>query len=137
MRQILIIMIKVELFLDAYLIVSTLCTRYVTTDCPAHPQRQDELYLLLVVIPFFVLKLIAVNCCMSPQSVIMHIALFFVLQPICCAIWEIIALTAVARGLTGCHFNLPLFNMFLLLLINLQPLLGTIIVMPYAAFRFC
>jgi hypothetical protein len=70
MRQILITMVKIEIFFDVYLLVCTLTSKYKSLDCAAHPQKSNEIYLIFVILPFFVLKLLAFNCCTSPQSVI-------------------------------------------------------------------
>lgn len=72
-----------ELFFDVYLLSSILVSKYTSVDCPVHPQRLTEEFMAFVVAPFFVIKLIAINCCMSPQSVILQLALLWVLQPVC------------------------------------------------------
>ena len=40
-------------------------------------------------------------------------------------------------NMTGCKFNLPLFNLFLLIIINLQALIYVCLFVPYMTWRFC
>ena len=116
-RQIVMCMIKFQLIFNVYLIACTLTSRFKSLDCAAHPQRSVELYIVAVSLPFFILKLIAINCCTSPQSVILQMALFFLIEPLFGAAWEVYAITTVF-DLQGCTFTLALFNLFFLLALN-------------------
>ena len=136
MRQVLMTLVVLELVFAVYLISCTLTSRYKSQDCAAHPQRSVELYILSVTLPFFILKLIALNCCTSPQAVIMQLLFFFLIQPFAQTAWEIYAVTTTFN-LTGCTFTLALFNLFLLLLLNLQALVFVMIVLPYMIYKFC
>ena len=135
-RQIVMFMVKLELVFNVYLIACTLTSRYKSLDCAAHPQRSVELFILAVTLPFFIFKIIALNCCTSPQSVVLQLALFFLIQPLFAAAWEIYALLTVF-DLQGCTFTLALFNLFLLLALNLQSLVFAVCVLPYMVCKFC
>jgi hypothetical protein len=74
MRQHLIRLLKFEIFLDVYIIGSTLIAKFLYERRPfctsGKPQKTNEIFIAGVIVPFFVVKLIALNCCTSPQSVV-------------------------------------------------------------------
>jgi hypothetical protein len=66
MRRVLICMTCFESIFDVYLLSCIIASKYTTVDCPVHPQMLTEIFMAFVIAPFFIIKLIAINCCMSP-----------------------------------------------------------------------
>lgn len=137
MRQILITVLKFEIFLDVYIIVSTLVARFTATPCDVgHPQRTNELFIAGVIIPFFVIKLLALNCCTSPQSVVAQLFLLWILQPMVQAVWDVYAIYTLFT--ISCKpFNLPLFNLYFLITLNFAAVVYLFVFIPYMAARYC
>jgi hypothetical protein len=69
MRMILMAFIKFEIFFDVYVMCSVLLEDK-TVYCPTNPALANSIFFWGVILPCFVVKLITINCCMSPQSVV-------------------------------------------------------------------
>lgn len=82
------------------------------------------------------LKLVALNCCTSPQSVLLQLAFIWILQPVAQTAWELYAITTLS-GLKGCRFDLAYFNLILLLITNMTATFYVIFFIPYATVLFC
>ena len=139
MRQILITVLKFEIFLDVYIIVSTLVAKFTAQTCEngnGHPQRTNELFIAGVIIPFFVIKLLVLNCCTSPQSVVSQMFLLWILQPMVQAVWDVYAIYTLFTF--SCKpFNLPIFNLYFLITLNFAAVLYLFVFIPYMAVRYC
>ena len=80
MRKILMTIIKMEFLFDVYLLCCTLITEFSKDkNCLADPQNTTQIFFWAIIAPFFCIKLIMLNCCNSPQSVLFHVLLIWIL----------------------------------------------------------
>ena len=140
MRQILMLITKFELIFDVYMltcIIIQVSTENENFECPSKPSLSSLIFFVGVVAPCFIIKLIAFNCCVSPQSVILQVIFVWILQPLLQTTWEIYAITTLFKfDKQLCHFSLSTFNLVLLLLLNIQATVFIFFVLPYMLIIF-